>query len=40
VMVYYSIRDRDVFNVLRLIAEILRKKLSESTEMLAHLART
>jgi len=40
VTVYYSIRDRDIFNVLRPIAEILRKKLSESTEMLAHLART
>ena len=40
VTVYYSIRDRDIFNVLRPIAEILRKKLSESTEVLTHLART
>lgn len=39
VTVYYSVRDRDIFLVLRPIAEILRKKLSESAEMLAQLGR-
>ncbi len=39
VTVYYSVRDRDIFQVLRPIAEILRKKLSESTKVLAHLGR-
>lgn len=39
VTVYYSVRDRDIFHVLRPIAEILRKRLTESTEVLAHLAR-
>src|SRR5258708_31611251 len=29
VMVFYSIRDKDIFNVLRPMAEILRKKLAE-----------
>lgn len=40
VTVYYSIRDKDIFQVLRPIAEILRKKLSESQRMLSHLAET
>ncbi|MBI3289446.1 MAG: winged helix-turn-helix transcriptional regulator [Elusimicrobia bacterium] len=39
VTVFYSIRDRDIFNVLRPIAEILRKKLEESGKVLAHLGR-
>ena len=39
VTVYYSVRDRDIFQVLRPIAEILRKKLTESTAVLAHLGR-
>lgn len=37
--VYYSIRDRDIFSVLRPIAEILRKKLRESQDMLARLGK-
>ena len=39
VTVYYSVRDRDIFQVLRPIAEILRKKLNEGNEVLAHLGR-
>lgn len=39
VTVYYSIRDRDIFSLLRPIAEILRKKLRESRDVLARLAR-
>jgi len=39
VTVYYSIRDRDIFQVLRPIAEILRKKLNESRSLLTHLGR-
>ena len=39
VTVFYSVRDRDIFMVLRPIAEILRKKLSESTAVLAQLGR-
>ena len=39
VMVFYSIRDKDIFNVLRPIAEILRKKLAESGKVLAHSGR-
>jgi ArsR family transcriptional regulator len=37
VTVYYSIRDRDIFQVLRPIAEILRKRLRESQSVLSHL---
>ena len=37
--VFYSIRDSDIFHVLRPIAEILRKKLKESQSVLAHLGR-
>lgn len=37
VTVYYSIRDRDVFKVLRPIAEMLRKRLRESQAVLGHL---
>ena len=39
VTVYYSIKDKDVFKVLRPIAEMLRKKLQESQNMLDHLGR-
>ncbi len=39
VTVYYSVRDRDIFHVLRPISEILRKKLSESADILAHLGK-
>ena len=39
VTVYYSIRDRDIFNVLRPIAEILRKRLKESQTVLGHLGK-
>jgi ArsR family transcriptional regulator len=39
VTVFYSIRDKDIFSVLRPIAEILRKKLAESQKMLARLGR-
>jgi ArsR family transcriptional regulator len=39
VTVYYSIRDRDIFLVLRPIAEILRKKLEESRSVLDRLGR-
>ncbi|MDD5629739.1 MAG: metalloregulator ArsR/SmtB family transcription factor [Elusimicrobia bacterium] len=35
--VFYSVRDHDIFHVLRPIAEILRKKLKESQSVLAHL---
>ncbi|MFH2201687.1 MAG: metalloregulator ArsR/SmtB family transcription factor [Elusimicrobiota bacterium] len=37
VTVYYSIRDRDIYKVLRPIAEMLRKKFRESQGMLEHL---
>jgi ArsR family transcriptional regulator len=39
VTVYYSIRDSGIFSVLRPIAEILRKKLRESQDVLAHLGK-
>ena len=38
-MVFYSIRDKDIFRVLRPIAEILRKKFAESGKLLDHLGR-
>ena len=37
--VHYSIRDRDIFRVLRPIAEILRNRLEESRAVLAGLGR-
>ncbi|MBI2061700.1 MAG: winged helix-turn-helix transcriptional regulator [Nitrospirae bacterium] len=37
--VFYAIKDRDIFRVLRPIAEILRKKLRESETLLKNLAR-
>ncbi len=39
VTVYYSVRDKDIFNVLRPIAEILRKKPEQSGGVLARLGR-
>ncbi|MDE2290870.1 MAG: winged helix-turn-helix transcriptional regulator [Elusimicrobia bacterium] len=39
VTVYYSLRDRDIFKVLRPIAEILRRRLEESRRVLDHLGR-
>lgn len=39
VTVYYSIRDRDIFKVLRPIVEMLRKKFRESQKLLAHLGK-
>ena len=37
--VFYSIRDKNIFSVLRPIAEILRTKLQESETLLARLGR-
>jgi ArsR family transcriptional regulator len=37
--VYYSIRDRSIFRVLRPIAEMLRRRLTESGRLLARLGR-
>ena len=37
--VYYDIKNADIFNVLRPIAEMLRKKLKESEEILATLGK-
>lgn len=39
VSVYYSVRDRSVFTLLRPIAEILRKRLQESERLLGSLGR-
>jgi DNA-binding transcriptional ArsR family regulator len=38
VSVFYSIRDKDIFIVLRTISEILRKKFLEGEHVLKHLA--
>ena len=38
--VYYSVKDKDIFSVLRPIAEILRKKLKESEGLLNSLGKT
>ncbi len=38
--VYYSLKDRDIFLILRPIAEILRKKLRESEKILGSLGKT
>jgi hypothetical protein len=35
--VYYSIKDKDIFLVLRPIAEMLRKRLRESEDLLSNL---
>ncbi|MCB4757513.1 MAG: metalloregulator ArsR/SmtB family transcription factor [Elusimicrobia bacterium] len=40
VSVYYSIRDKEIYSVLRPIAEILRKKLRESENILNSLGKT
>ncbi|MFA5117327.1 MAG: metalloregulator ArsR/SmtB family transcription factor [Candidatus Omnitrophota bacterium] len=37
--VYYSLQDNDIFNVLRPIAELLRKKLKRSEKLLESLGR-
>lgn len=37
--VFYAVKDRDIFLVLRPIAEILRKKLQESERMLGVLGK-
>lgn len=37
--VYYAIRDKDIFMVLRPIADILRKRLKESEFLLASLGK-
>lgn len=39
VTVFYSIRDRDIFSVLRPISEILRKRLADSHRLLRHLGK-
>lgn len=39
VTVYYFVRDREIYRVLRPIAEILRRRLSESAAVLAHLGK-
>lgn len=39
VTVYYSIKNKDIFKVLRPISEMLRKHLQESQTVLAHLGR-
>lgn len=38
--VYYAVKDKDIFLVLRPIAEILRKKLQEGERLLNSLGRT
>ena len=40
VTVYYSLRDRDVFKVLRPISELLRRRLEESRRVLERLGRS
>lgn len=39
VTVYYSVCDRDIYKVLRPISEMLRKKLRDSQQVLAHLGK-
>ena len=39
VTVYYSIRDRDVFTVLRPVSNILKRKLQEGQKVLSYLGR-
>src|SRR3989344_6084265 len=38
--VYYAVKDKDIYHVLRPIAEILRKKLKESEKILNSLGKT
>ncbi len=40
VSVYYMIKDKDIFHVLRPIAEILKRKLKESENILSSLGKT
>lgn len=40
VTVFYSVKDKDIFKVLRTISEILMKKFRESEAVLEHLVRT
>ncbi|MFA6316654.1 MAG: metalloregulator ArsR/SmtB family transcription factor [Elusimicrobiota bacterium] len=37
--VFYSIKDKEIFSVLRPIAEILKRRLSESSALLSRLGR-
>lgn len=37
--VYYSVKDKDIFLILRPIAEILRRKLKESENLLTRLGK-
>jgi DNA-binding transcriptional ArsR family regulator len=39
VTVYYSVRDKDIFLVLRTISGILMKKFREGEDLLAHLSK-
>ena len=39
VNVYYAIKDKEIFDVLRPIAEILKRKLKESEHILSSLAK-
>lgn len=39
VTVYYSVRDTDIYHVLRPITEIIKKKLKESQAVLSHLGK-
>jgi ArsR family transcriptional regulator len=40
VTVYYSVKDKDIFLVLRTISDILMKKFREGEQVLNHLAKT
>jgi ArsR family transcriptional regulator len=40
VTVFYSVRDKDIFIVLRTVSEILRKKFREGENVLKHLAKS
>ena len=40
VTIYYSVRDREVFSVLRPVILILKRKLAESRGILDHLGKT
>ena len=40
VTVYYSIRDPDIFKVLRVVSDILAAKLKEGQEILGHLGKS
>ena len=40
VTVYYSVKDKDIFIVLRTISKILMKKFHEGEVLLKHLAKT